>query len=167
MKPTSGAEYRKRVEDRRRARKLLQLPSGAAFEIKKIDILACTRIFKKKKSLLDEIAKEQDEFKLAELLRSPEVSALLSESVSSPILVSGEATNENELSIRDIEGIDLIALFNEIIVFNDLDAYTASRLKFFREKPTGLSGGLAGGEVPQVAKRDRGAGSKSGSDLAV
>ena len=143
-KTTSAAEYRKMIQDRRRARKTIHLPSGAAFELKKIDILACSRIFKKKKSLLDEIAKEQDEFKLAELLRSPEVSTLLSESVSSPILVSREASSENELNIKDIEGIDLIALFNEIILFNDLDRFTAERIQFFREKPTGTSGGPTG-----------------------
>ena len=143
-KTTSAAEYRKMIQDRRRARKTVHLPSGATFELKKIDILACSRIFKKKKSLLDEIAKEQDEFKLAELLRSPEVSILLSESVSSPILVSRGASSENELNIKDIEGIDLITLFNEIILFNDLDRFTAERTRFFREEPTGPSGGPTG-----------------------
>ena len=139
MKTTTGAEYRKRLEEKRRARKTIQLPSGATFEIKKIDVLACAKIFKAKRSLLDEIAKEQDEFKLVDLLRSKEVSALLAESVTKPILVE-DATGDEELSFRDIEGVDLITLFNEIISFNDLDRFTAERMQFFREKPAGPSG---------------------------
>lgn len=150
MKTTTGAEYRKRLEERRRARKQLILPSGAVFELKKIDILACARIFKRKKSLLDEIAKEQDELKLVDLLRSKEVSTLLAESVTKPILVEN-ATSDEKLSIGDIEGVDLITLFNEIIAFNDLDRYTADKMRFFRKEYSRPGSGSPGGEIPQVA----------------
>jgi len=150
MKPITGSEYRKRVEDRRRARKLVELPSEAVFEIKKIDVLACARIFKKNKGILDEIAKEQDELKLAELLRSKEVLALLSESVTKPTIVD-LVTGPEDLSVNDIEGMDLITLFNEIILFNDLDRFTAGRLSSFRKEQLRTGGGAPSGKIPSIA----------------
>ena len=150
MKPITGSEYRKRAEDRRKARKLVELPSGAVFEIKKIDVLSCARIFKKNKSVLDEIAKEQDELKLAELLRGKEVMALISESVTKPTIVD-LVRGPEDLSIHDIEGMDLITLFNEIILFNDLDRFTAGRLSSFRKERLRTGGGASSREIPQIA----------------
>jgi len=150
MKPSSAEEYRKRAEDRRRARKLVPLPSGAVFEIKKIDVLACAHIFKKNKGVLDEIAKEQDELKLAELLRGKEVAALITESVTKPTIVD-LARGPEDLSINDLEGMDLITLFNEIILFNDLDRFTAGKLSSFRKEQLRTGGGALSGEVPQIA----------------
>ena len=150
MKPSSAEEYRKRTEDRRRARKLIELPSGAIFEIKKIDILACSRIFKKKKDLLNEIAKTTDEFKLVDLLRSKEVSTLLTESVTKPTLVD-LVRGPEDLSVHDVEGIDLVTLFNEIILFNDLDRFTADKLRSFRKEQLRTGSGAPSGEVPQIA----------------
>ena len=150
MKPSNAEDYRKRVEERRRARKLVPLPSGAVFEIKKIDVLSCARIFKKNKGVLDEIAKEQDELKLVELMRSKEVTALISGSVTKPTIVD-LAKGPDDLSIHDIEGMDLITLFNEIILFNDLDRFTAGKLSSFRKEQLRTGSGAPSGEVPQIA----------------
>jgi len=157
MKPTSASEYRKILEDRRRARKLVALPSGATFEIRKVGLLAFSRIFRNKRSLLDEIKKAQnDESKLLKLLRSPEVGDLFCQAVTDPVIVVEETGNDRELCYLDIEEMDLIVLFNEIGVFNDLDKFVAGNLGFFRKKQAGSGSGDSGGEVSQAAKRDRG-----------
>jgi len=157
VKHTSGSEYRKLLEERRRARKSVALPSGAVFEIRKVGILVFSRIFRSKRSLLDEIKKAQnDESKLLKLLRSPEVGDLFCEAVTDPVIVPGEAGNDQELCYLDIEEMDLICLFNEIGVFNDLDKFVAGNLGFFRKKQAGFGGGDPGGEVSQAAQRDRG-----------
>jgi len=157
MKHTSGSEYRKLLEERRRARKSVALPSGAVFEIRKVGILVFSRIFRSKRSLLDEIKKAQnDESKLLKLLKSPEVGNLFCEAVTNPVIVSGQASNDQELCYMDIEEMDLIVLFNGIGVFNDLDKFVTGNLGFFRQKQIGSSGGDSGGEVSQAAQRDRG-----------
>jgi len=151
MKPSSAEEYRKRLEERRRARKLVSLPSGAVFEIRKVGLLTFSRIFRGKKTLLDDIAKSQsDEVKLLKLLRSAEVGQMFVEAVTSPILGLGNGGND-ELPVAEIDEMDLIVLFNEIILFNDLDKYTADRTRFFREKSTGVGGGALSGEISSTA----------------
>jgi len=138
---TSGAEYRKFLEEKRRARKLVELPSGAIFEIKKVGLLTFSRIFRGKKNLLDEVARSQDdERKLLGLLRLPEIAEMFAEAVTKPKI--GE-----ELAASEIDEMDLIVLFNEIVVFNDLDKFTAERTRFFREEPTRVSSGSPGREV--------------------
>jgi len=144
-KTTTAAEYRKCLEDKRRARKDIKLPSGHTFEIRKVSLLTFSKIFKGKMNLLDEIAEQQnDEVKLLELLRTKEVAEMFSEAITKPKIVVGEAQDEEELSAKDIDDMDLIVLFNSIIIFNDLDKYTAEKLGFFREESTGPSGGPTG-----------------------
>ena len=156
MKPTSGVEYRKILEERRRARKLVPLPSGAVFEIRKVGLLAFSRIFRNKRSLLDEIKKAQnDESKLLKLLRSPEVGDLFREAVTDPVIVVKNASSDKELCYLDIEEMDLIVLFNEIGIFNDLVKFAAGSLGFFRKKQAGSGGWDSGREVSQAAQRDR------------
>jgi len=152
-KATSGAEYRKFLEEKRRARKLVELPSGAIFEIKKVGLLTFSRIFRGKKNLLDEVAKSQDdETKLLGLLRKPEITEMFIEAVTRPVLLSSKTGNEEALAASDIEDMDLIVLFNEIVFFNDLDKFKAQKLGFFREKPIGSGSGSPSGEVPQAAQ---------------
>jgi hypothetical protein len=152
MRPTTGAEYRRRLEERRRARKLVSLPSGAFFEIRKIGLLTFSRIFRGKKTLLDEISKTQDdETKLLQLLRQPEVTEMFFEAVTRPVILTSQTGNEEAVAASDIDDMDLIVLFNEIILFNDLDKYTADRTRFFREKQPGSGSGPAGGEISSTA----------------
>jgi len=151
MRPTTGAEYRRRLEERRRARKLVSLPSGAFFEIRKIGLLTFSRIFRGKKTLLDEISKTQDdETKLLQLLRQPEVTEMFFEAVTRPVILTSQTGNEEAVAASDIDDMDLIVLFNEIILFNDLDKYTADRTRFFRKQP-GSGSGPAGGEISSTA----------------
>jgi len=139
----SAAEYKAK------SRKLITLPSGAVFEIKKISPFDFVEFS-------GEIKEGMSEEEMAKII-APKFeeygAAFICSGVSKPRIrndVSSAEVGDEELHITDIDKHDLTALIKEITEFSGLDEVTAElegeKRKSFRNAPDSKGSGGTGTE---------------------
>jgi len=127
-KTTSPAEYRKK------SRKIVELPSGAVFEIRKLSPLVYGAALEKmgvKADTSPDSAESVVRENIFELMKT-----VVPKCVMSP-KVAVDPVSEDELDYEDIELADLTMLLDEIYKFSGLSVQAQEEREEFREVQTG------------------------------
>lgn len=123
---TSAKAYRERQ------RKIVTLPSGFVFEIKKMSPLTFTKMFELigvGTDVTGERAEEMVKEKLYDVLK-----LIIPECVVNPKIVLESTDDEDALALEDLEMDDFFALLNEISEFSGLGEESIKDRDRFRKK---------------------------------
>ena len=135
VKPVSAKEYRKAMT------KVIRLPSGFHFKIRKMPPSALAKLMKVYGELpparRDLTPEEKERLRRTGMEKFADIiAAIIPDCVVEP-KISTNPKSEDELSLQDLPSDDLFALLDEITAFSGLTGPTAKARETFREKPTG------------------------------
>jgi len=120
-------------------RKIVELPSGFKFEIRKMSPMIFAEVYGVT-NVSPDMTNEAAEKLIQENVFSM-IETVIPYCVVRPKIIAGESTNEDALSIYDIDPDDIFVLLEEITNFSGLgDADSAERKKF-RTEPDGPGSG--------------------------